>query len=59
MSWAIKEARVAMRIAQAKALLSSWVNCALWVRKPGPTAEVAIKKAAPSKWLMRPPYELS
>jgi hypothetical protein len=36
-----------MRMAQPRLAPSSRVNCVVWVRKPGPMAETAIRKAAP------------
>ena len=39
------------RIANPNAAASWLVNTAVWVRKPGPMAEVAIKKIAPIRML--------
>ena len=37
------------KITNPKLAASCCVKTVVWVKKPGPTAEVAIKKAAPSK----------
>jgi hypothetical protein len=41
-----------MRMTNPKLVKSSCVKADVWVRKPGPIAEVAIRKAAPSRVLL-------
>src|SRR5699024_10507199 len=48
LSWTAKSMITEARIANAKEAPSVWVKVAVWVMNPGPIAEVAIRKIAPS-----------
>ena len=43
-----RSSRIEIRITNPKLVKSSWVKTDVWVRNPGPIAEVAIRKAAPN-----------
>lgn len=49
--WMAMSTRIETRIAKAKAALSSTVKLVVWVMKPGPMAEVAMRNIAPSRAL--------
>ena len=53
-SWAARSQSTDTRIAKPKLAPRSRVNTTVWVRKPGPMAEVAMRKAAPSSTRRRP-----
>ena len=46
-SWIAMSTTIEIRIAQANAAPSCTVNVVVWVRKPGPIADVAIRNIAP------------
>jgi hypothetical protein len=48
LTWAATSTAIEARIAKAKSARSALVNTAVWVRKPGPMAEVAMSSAAPA-----------
>src|SRR5690242_14734122 len=50
-SWAARSKRTETRIAKPKLARSCPVKTAVWVRKPGPMALVAMRKAAPTRIL--------
>ncbi|MEQ3641673.1 MAG: hypothetical protein ABNH17_15785 [Paracoccus sp. (in: a-proteobacteria)] len=54
-SWTTKSIRIEARIAKAKADPIRAVKVAVWVMKPGPMADVAIRKIA----ARRPPRRLA
>ena len=49
MTWAATSTSTEARMAKAKEVPSDPVKKAVWVRNPGPMAEVAIRKAAPAR----------
>lgn len=49
LSWTMTSTMIHIRMAKPKLAPSCWVKVAVWVKKPGPTADMAIKKAPPNR----------
>ena len=52
LNWTQRSMTTEISMIKPKLVVSCWVKTVVWVRNPGPTAEVAIKKAAPKRALV-------